>query len=47
MHDFNGEDHDDGESRSSKRSGEAYMTDLPRPSTSLEGDFNMVMDDQC
>jgi hypothetical protein len=47
MHDFNGEDHDDGENRSRKRSGEAYMTDLPRPSTFLEGDFNMVMDDQC
>jgi hypothetical protein len=23
------------------------MTDPPRPSTFLEGDFNMVMDDQC
>jgi hypothetical protein len=47
MHDFNGEGHDDGENRSRKRSGEAYMTDPPRPSTFLEGDFNMVMDDQC
>jgi hypothetical protein len=47
MHDFNREDHDDVGTRSRKRSGEAYMTDLPRPSTFLEGDFNMVMDDQC
>jgi hypothetical protein len=47
MHDFNGEDHDDGGTRSRKRSGEAYVTDPPRPSTFLEGDFNMVMDDQC
>jgi hypothetical protein len=47
MHDFNGEDHDDGGNRLRKRSGEAYMTDPPRPSTFLEGDFNMVMDDQC
>jgi hypothetical protein len=47
MHDFNGEDHDDGGTRSHKRSGEAYMADPPRPSTFLEGDFNMVMDDQC
>jgi hypothetical protein len=23
------------------------VTDPPRPSTFLEGDFNMVMDDQC
>jgi hypothetical protein len=45
MHDFNGEDHDDDRNRSHKRSGEAYMTDPPRPSTFLEGDFNMVMDD--
>jgi hypothetical protein len=47
MHDFNGEDHDDGGNRSHKRSGEAYMADPPRPSTFLEGDLNMVMDDQC
>jgi hypothetical protein len=47
MHDFNGEDHDDGGTRSRKRSSEAYVTDPPRPSTFLEGDFNMVMDDQC
>jgi hypothetical protein len=47
MHHFNGEDHDDGGTRSRKRSGEAYVTDPPRPSTFLEGDFNMVMDDQC
>jgi hypothetical protein len=47
MHDFNGEYHDDGGTRSRKRSGEAYVTDTPRPSTFLEGDFNMVMDDQC
>jgi hypothetical protein len=47
MHDFNGEDHDDGGTRSRKRSSEAYITDPPRPSTFLEGDFNMVMDDQC
>jgi hypothetical protein len=47
MHNFNGEDHDDRGTRSHKRSGEAYVTDPPRPSTFLEGDFNMVMDDQC
>jgi hypothetical protein len=47
MHNFNGEDHDDRSTRSRKRSGEAYVTDPPRPSTFLEGDFNMVMDDQC
>jgi hypothetical protein len=45
MHDFKGEDHDDGGSRSCKRSGEVYATDPPRPSTFLKGDFNMVMDD--
>jgi uncharacterized membrane protein len=47
MHDFNGDNHDDGGNRSCKRSSEAYMTDPPRPSIFLEGDFNMVMDDQC
>jgi hypothetical protein len=47
MHDFNGEDHDDGGTRSRKRFGEAYMTDPLRLSTFREGDFNMVMDDQC
>jgi hypothetical protein len=47
MHDFNGEDHDDGGNMSRKRSGEAYKVDPPRPSPFLEGDFNMVMDDQC
>jgi hypothetical protein len=47
MHDFNGEDHDDGGNMSRKHSGEAYMADPPRASTFLEGDFNMVMDDQC
>jgi hypothetical protein len=47
MHDFNGDDHDDRGTRSRKRSGEAYVADPPRPSTFLEGDFNMVMDDQC
>jgi hypothetical protein len=47
MHDFNGEDHDDGGNRLCKRSSESYMADPPRPSTFLEGDFNMVMDDQC
>jgi hypothetical protein len=47
MHDFNGEDHDGGGNRSRKRSREAYMEDPPRPSTFLETDFNMVMDDQC
>jgi hypothetical protein len=47
MNDFNGEDHDDRGTKSRKRSGEAYVTDPPRPSTFLEGDFNMVMDDQC
>jgi hypothetical protein len=43
MHDFNGEDHDDAGTRSRKRPGEAYVTHPPRPSTFLEGDFNMVM----
>jgi hypothetical protein len=47
MHDFNGEDHDDGGNRSRKRCGEVYATDPPRPSAFLENDFNMVMDDQC
>jgi hypothetical protein len=47
MHDFNEENHDDGRNRSRKRSSEAYVADPPRPSTFLEGDFNMVMDDQC
>jgi hypothetical protein len=47
MHDFSGEDRDDSGNRSRKRSGETYMTDPPRPSTFLEGDFNMVMDEQC
>jgi hypothetical protein len=47
MYDFNGEDHDDGGNRSRKRFGEAYIADPPRPSTFLEGDINMVMDDQC
>jgi hypothetical protein len=47
MHDFNGEDHDDRCTMSRKRSGEAYVTYSPRPSTFLKGDFNMVMDDQC
>jgi hypothetical protein len=47
VHDFNGEDHGDRGTRSRKRSGEAYVIDPPRPSTFLEGDFNMVMDDQC
>jgi hypothetical protein len=46
-HDFNREDHDNGGTRSRKHSGKAYVTDPPRPSTFLEGDFNMVMDDQC
>jgi uncharacterized membrane protein len=40
-------DHDDGGSRLRKRSDEAYVVDPPRPSTFLEGDFNLVMDDQC
>jgi hypothetical protein len=47
MHDFDGEDHDDRGTRSRKRSREAYVTDPPRPSTLLEGDFNIVMDDLC
>jgi hypothetical protein len=47
MHDFNRDDHNDEGTRSCKRFGEAYVTDPPRPSTFLEGDFNMVMDDQC
>jgi hypothetical protein len=47
MHEFSSEDHDDIGTRSRKRSGEAYVADPPRPSTFLEGDFNMVMDDQC
>jgi hypothetical protein len=38
---------EDGGSRSHKRSSEVFVTDPPRPSTFLEGDFNMVMDDQC
>jgi hypothetical protein len=29
MHDFNGEDHDDGGSKSRKRSGEVYAADPP------------------
>jgi hypothetical protein len=45
MHDFKGEAHEDGDSRSCKRSGEVYATDPPRPSIFLEGDLNMVMDD--
>jgi hypothetical protein len=45
MHDFKGEAHEDGGSRSRKRSGEVYATDPPRPSIFLEGDLNMVMDD--
>jgi hypothetical protein len=32
MHDFNGEDHGDGGTRSRKRSSEAYVADPPRPS---------------
>jgi hypothetical protein len=47
MHAFNGEDQDDGGSRSRKRSSEVYASDPPKPSTFLEGDFSMVMDDQC
>jgi hypothetical protein len=47
MRDFNGEDHDDGGTRSCKRSGEDYVEDPPRPSTFLEGDFIFVMDNQC
>jgi hypothetical protein len=47
MHDFNGEDHDDSNTRSRKRSSEAYVADPPRPYTFLEGDFNIVIDDQC
>jgi hypothetical protein len=47
MHDFNGEDHDEGDTRSCKLSGKVHVTDPPRTSTFLEGDFNMVMDDQC
>jgi hypothetical protein len=47
MHDFKGQDHEEGGSRSCKRSGEVYVTDPPIPSTFLEGDFNMVMDNQC
>jgi hypothetical protein len=47
MHDFNGEDHDDGGTRSRKRSDEAYVANPPRPSTFVEDEFNMVMDDQC
>jgi hypothetical protein len=40
-------DHHDGGNRSRKQSSEAYVADPPRPSTFLEVDFNMVMDDQC
>jgi hypothetical protein len=46
MQDLIRDDHDDGGNWSRKRSGEAYVEDPPRPSTFLEGDFNMVMDDQ-
>jgi hypothetical protein len=35
MHDFNGEDHDEGRNRPRKRFGEADMADPPRPSTLL------------
>jgi hypothetical protein len=45
VHDFKGEDHNDGGGRSRKRSGEVYVIDPPKSSTFLEGDFNMVMDD--
>jgi hypothetical protein len=47
MNELNGEDHDDEGTRSRKRSGDAYVADPPRPSTFLEGDFKMVMDNQC
>jgi hypothetical protein len=47
IHDFSGEDHDDRGTRSRKRSAKAYVADPPRPFTFVEGDFNMVMDDQC
>jgi hypothetical protein len=47
MHDFKGPDHEGGGSRSRKRSGKVYATNPLRPSTFLEGDFNMVMDEQC
>jgi hypothetical protein len=47
MHDISREDHGDEGTRSRKRSGEAYVADPPRPSTFLEGDFNMVLNDQC
>jgi hypothetical protein len=47
MNNFNREDHDDSGNRLHKRSGEAYVADPPRPSTFLESDFNMVMDNQC
>jgi hypothetical protein len=47
VHNFKGQDHDDGGSRSCKRSGEVNASDPPRPSTFLEDDFNMVMDHQC
>jgi hypothetical protein len=43
MHDFNREDHDDGGTRSHKRSGEAYVSDPSRPSTFVERDFNTVV----
>jgi hypothetical protein len=35
MHNLNEEDHDDGGTRSRKRSGKAYVTDSPRSSTFL------------
>jgi hypothetical protein len=47
MHDFYKEDHNGGGNRLRKRPGEAYVTDPPKPSTFLEGDLNMVIDDQC
>jgi hypothetical protein len=34
VHDFKGDDHNDGVGRSRKRFGEVYATDPPRPSTS-------------
>jgi hypothetical protein len=42
MHDFNGEDHDDGGTRSRKRSSETYVADPPSPSTFLEGNVDGV-----
>jgi hypothetical protein len=44
VHNFKGEDHDDGDGMLRKQSGEVYVADPPRTSTFLEGDFNCTLD---